>query len=180
MVVAFELGRGNDSGRASAKPPSSQGASPTAARIQPQRVSDFDPDGNPSSENPDEVPLATDGNPATGWTTMTYTRPALGGLKPGVGLLIDLGSDRSVGSVQVRLGGSPTDLALYAAPRGTSTAPANVTSMRRVAVEKGAGGEVTLRPRHGTRTRYLVVWLTSLPPVAGGYRGEIDELTIRG
>jgi hypothetical protein len=29
------------------------------------------------------------------------------------------------------------------------------------------------------RTRFLVVWLTKLPAVTGGYRGEIAEVTVR-
>ena len=30
------------------------------------------------------------------------------------------------------------------------------------------------------RGRYLTVWLTSLPQVDGGYRGEIAEVAVRG
>ena len=28
-------------------------------------------------------------------------------------------------------------------------------------------------------TRYLLVWLTKLPPADGGFRGEITEITVR-
>ena len=31
----------------------------------------------------------------------------------------------------------------------------------------------------GTRTRFVLVWLTRLPPVSGGYRGEIADVTVR-
>lgn len=180
MVTAFELGRGDRRVARAAAPETPSSSARPSAPIKPVAVSDFDPDGNPSSENPDEVPLATDGDPSTGWTTLTYTRAALGGLKPGVGLLVDLGADRSVRAVDLRLGGRPTDLTLYAAPAGASAAPEQVQGLRSVDRVKGAGGSVTLRPQNALRTRYLVVWLTSLPPVGGGYRGEIDELTVRG
>lgn len=180
MVVAFEMGR-HGSTRTAHRPPA--GPATKAAPHTPLKlaaVKDFDPQGHPSTENPDEVTRATDGDPATGWTTLTYTRPNLGGLKSGVGLRLDLGRDRSVGSVDLLLRGSPTDLALYAAPAGESTAPSDISGLRRVAQARGAGRKVTLRPSSPVTTRYLVVWLTSLPPVGGGYRGEIDEMTVRG
>lgn len=180
MVVAFEIGRegGGDTGRHPAAGPTTKAAAD--APLKAVAVDDFDPEGHPSTENPDEVPRATDGNPGTGWTTLTYTRPDLGGLKSGVGLRVDLGRDRTVDSVDLLLKGSPTDLALYAAPRGESTAPRALDGLRRVARVRGAGRKVTLRPSAPVKTRYLIVWLTSLPPVGGGYRGEIDELTVRG
>lgn len=180
MVVAFEMGRGGGGGTPDrpASGPSTKAA--TDIPLRAVAVSDFDPEGHPSTENPQEVPLATDGKPSTGWTTLTYTRPDLGGLKSGVGLRVDLGRDRTVGSVDLLLGGSPTDLMLYAAPQGESTAPTDLKGLRRVAQVRGAGRTVTLRPTSAVKTRYLVVWLTSLPPAGGGYRGEIDELTVRG
>ncbi len=56
-------------------------------------VKDFDPFGDPPEENPDQAGNAIDGKQATAWTTLTYRgRPTLGGLKPGVGLVVDLGS----------------------------------------------------------------------------------------
>lgn len=180
MVVAFEMGRngGKDTARRPPPGPATKAAPHTPLKL--AAVKDFDPQGHPSTENPAEVPRATDGDPGTGWTTLTYTRPNLGGLKSGVGLRLDLGRDRSVGSVDLLLRGSPTDVALYAAPAGESTAPADISGLRRVAQARGAGRAVTLRPSSPVTTRYLVVWLTSLPPVGGGYRGEIDELTVRG
>ena len=58
---------------------------------------DFDPEADPPEENPDEAPNAIDGDAATSWTTSTYRGdPALGGLKPGVGLMVDLGKDQEV------------------------------------------------------------------------------------
>jgi len=31
-----------------------------------------------------------------------------------------------------------------------------------------------------SRGRYLTIWLTSLPAVAGGFRGEVAEVAVRG
>src|SRR5207342_3283873 len=69
---------------------------------------DFDPEGN-QEENPDRVALAVDGDPATSWGTLTYRgNPKLGGLKSGVGLIIDLGKVVGASSVEVTFVGTPT------------------------------------------------------------------------
>ena len=42
-----------------------------------------------------------------------------------------------------------------------------------------ASGEVDLAGEEPVRTRYLVVWLTALPPAGGGYQGAVAELVVR-
>lgn len=146
-------------------------------------IHDFDPEGRPPSENPGEVRLAVDGNPETGWRTSTYRgNPALGLIKSGVGLLLDLGSDQRVGSVDLMLTGRPTTLSLYAAPEGTVDAPASVGSMIDLGSLTVDQSATTFRLDKPVHTRYLVVWLTRLPAVpdaANRYRGQVDELTVR-
>ena len=58
---------------------------------------------------PDLVAFAVDGDPATGWRTMTYSQqlgPA--GLKTGVGLTLDLGVSGEVDEVDLTFVGAPT------------------------------------------------------------------------
>ena len=72
-------------------------ASAGGARLAVTEALDFDPLGD-GSENSGEVERVVDGDPASGWQTITYyNNPALGGLKPGVGVLLDLGRDRGPG-----------------------------------------------------------------------------------
>ena len=42
------------------------------------------------------------------------------------------------------------------------------------------GGSVDLTPPTPATGQYVVVWLTHLPAVAGGYRGTIAEVVVRG
>ena len=44
---------------------------------------------------------------------------------------------------------------------------------------KGAGTYVRLALRRQVTTRWLVVWLTSLPPAPGGYQGKVAEISVR-
>jgi hypothetical protein len=85
-----------------------------------------------------------------------------------------------VGSVQLTLVGAPTDLELYATAPGVNDPPAELADARRVAgtTVDGTSGVIRLDPK--VTTRYLVVWLTRLPAVQGGYRGEIAEVAVRG
>jgi hypothetical protein len=178
LVFAFNLGRGSDSAPSSpGSEASSANPAPKPKPVQIAGVSDFDPEATPPEENPQEAPLAIDGNPATAWETVTYYRADLGGLKSGVGLRLDLGRTTKVTAVHLTLGGSPTDLQILAARKG-ATEPQTTDGLKKVAARSGAGGTVNLTLSRPVETRYLVVWLTSLPPVGGGYKGQIAEVSV--
>ncbi|MDX6278332.1 MAG: hypothetical protein QOJ72_2460 [Nocardioidaceae bacterium] len=145
-----------------------------------QRVTDFDPQGD-KTENPRQAPLAADGNLRTGWQTSLYLGSAtLGGLKNGVGIVLDLGGAREVDTLRIRLAGSPTSFSVFAAPAG-SRAPTKIAGLRRVAQVGRSSGDSSITVQSGLKTRYLVVWLQSLPKVGEGqFRGEIREVIVRG
>ena len=81
----------------------------------------FDPPPGDGAENDDQVPLAYDGSTATAWQTERYSSAAFGGLKTGVGLLVDLGSVRHVSTVQLDLPGGTTGVQLRAAGAASAT-----------------------------------------------------------
>ena len=179
IVFAFNLGR-DSGGSPEAEPTSEATSQAPSGPVSIAGVSDLDPppEGN-GEENGDLAALAVDGDPSTAWQTMTYYgNPQLGLLKPGVGLVVDLGRQQEVSSVRLTLQGRPYNLEILAAPEGSS-APSDVGSLRQVASANGAGGRVTLDFRQPVTTQYLVVWLTSLPPVEGGYRGRVAEIDVR-
>jgi hypothetical protein len=178
VVVAFQLGRDAGGLGAGGDPATSPTARTSAVPV--RAVSDFDPEADPPEENPADAPLAVDGDPATSWSTVTYRgRPDLGGLKDGVGLLLDLGDDVAVAQVRATLVGQPYDLSLLAAPEGTTDEPTDVGGLREVASASGAGPEVALTPESAVTTRYLVLWLTSLPVAEGGFQGRVAEIVVR-
>ena len=180
VVFAFNLGRGTDESTARGGPSSSPSPSTSESEKLPiSSVTDFDPEGDPPDENPDMAPLAVDGKPETAWQTLTYRgNPKLGGLKSGVGLLVDLGKPARVGSVRLKLIGTPTSLQILAAP-GATTAPSSTDGLSEVASATAAGTDVDLKLDKPTTTRWLVVWLTSLPSAPGGFRGQVAEVSVR-
>ncbi|MEP6526651.1 MAG: protein kinase family protein [Nocardioidaceae bacterium] len=184
-LLAFELGR-SDFGSDPSTPSRSQSAAGTTppGPVHIAAVSSFDPvvNGGSGAENPDEVPLATDGDPSTSWTTKTYfNSPQLGNEKPGVGLLVDLGEVRAVTSVDLTLLGSGTDVELRAAPEAQTSPPELLAGLRVVASASDAGTQATLTPDSPVTTRFLLFYLTKLPPDGkGSYKGGIAELKVDG
>ncbi len=144
-------------------------------------ISDFDPeqDGGTPEEKPELLPLAVDGRPATAWRTETYfDGPALPPYKSGVGLLLDLGQETEVTDVVAQLTGAGYSVQLLAAGEGAG-APTAAKGLDRVATRTGVGGRVVLAPDSPVTTRYLVLWLTALPSVDGGYQGQVAEVVVR-
>lgn len=181
VVFAFNLGRGR-SPLGDVPSDDSPTDSPTPSVAEPTPLAgiaaaDLDPQGAPPEENPDLTPLAVDGDPATAWRTSTYEQD-LGplGLKTGVGLVLDLGAITDVSEVDLTFKGAPTELRLYV----TRNEPSGVSGLSplEAAVAEGPRHEVVLD--EAARGRFLVVWLTSLPPVPDGFRGEVAEVVVRG
>jgi hypothetical protein len=181
MVLAFNLGRGpgEDPSPSKRSTRASSSATPSPTPVPISGVRDFDPQGDPADENPELAPLAVDGKPSTAWETLTYRgNPKLGGLKDGVGLLVDLGKPTRVDQVRVMLRGSPTSVDLLAAP-GAGSAPTSTDGLDKVATVDAEGPRARLTPRRPVRTRWVVVWLTSLPAVPGGFQGQVAEISVR-
>jgi putative peptidoglycan lipid II flippase len=157
---------------------------PTAGPLSIAGARAFDPQGDPpNDENNGEVKLAVDGNPKTRWKTVRYIgNPKLGGLKRGVGLIVDLGKPVPVNQVDLLLSGKGTNLEI----RVPKTDPASVakppmgsdSQWRTVGKQAKAGSSATIRLADPVTTRFVLVYLTSLPREGGGYRGGIYEVEV--
>jgi serine/threonine protein kinase len=110
----------------------------------------FDPSGD-GREHDSDAPKATDGNPATFWYTEHYT----GGLdKPGVGLVLDAGSAKTVKSLTVQSTTPGFTAEILAGNSLTSTPHIDSNSQ-----QIGARTTFTL---HGATARYYILWITNL------------------
>jgi hypothetical protein len=107
------------------------------------------------------------------WRTQIYRTADLGKLKPGVGLLMDLGASRKVAAVHLLLLGNGTSVELFE----SDTVPANEKAMTLAAAQASAPSDVTMRLSTATTARYWVVWLTKLPAAGTGFQGGIVEMT---
>jgi putative peptidoglycan lipid II flippase len=147
---------------------------------------DFDPiaDGGNGEENPAQVALAYDGKTDTAWTTLVYKGSAkLGGLKKGVGYIVNLGQPVSVGTVSLVMVGQPTALELRVPagdPKTVTTPPmSNAAQWTVVASNSAAGTSVDLSPAKPVTTQFVMVYITSLPAVTGGFKAGIAEVSVK-
>ena len=159
---------------------SSASASAAAAAAEPLSdlvAKDFDPQGDPPEENPDVAPLAVDGNPDTAWRTQIYKQQlGPGGIKTGVGLVIDVGSAAEISAVRLQFEGAPTTVRLYVSDDEIT----QLTGRRPVVEGVAEGTELELALEAPVTGRYVAVWLTSLPKVAGGFRSKVAEVEVLG
>lgn len=180
VLIVFGLGSSRDPGESPTEDPTGGVGASSGDVVKVAGVRDLDPpaQGGNGEEHPEEARLAIDGDKSTAWETQTYNDGPKLLIKKGVGLVLDLGSERSVSSLSVTLGGSGYAFDVYAAPEG-SRSPSDITGLDRVAREKGAGGEVQVDLDQSVTTRYVVVWLTSLARDGGGFRGQVQEIVVR-
>jgi hypothetical protein len=136
-------------------------------------ATDFDPHSDDGEEHSAEAPLAVDGDDATAWGTSSYQAP-LSVIKPGVGLLFDLGEAREVGEVEVRLGtpGASFELRAGDSADGDETAFELLEGVEQAQAVSSIDAE-------GATYRYWLVWITDLPGGGGG-RASIAEVTFIG
>ncbi|GAA3989657.1 protein kinase family protein [Streptomyces plumbiresistens] len=152
--------------------------SPTQAPSKPIAISgasDFDPYGD-GSEKPSDIHKTYDSSSSTYWQTDFYTSADFGRLKPGLGVILDLGNVQQVGKVTVSFVGN-TSVELLAASSDAGSQPTSFGSYTKVA--GGSGASVTLKPDKSFESRYLLVWLTKLPQTEEGtFRGRVADIKV--
>jgi hypothetical protein len=144
-------------------------------------VRTLDPYGD-GHEHDDIVGAAIDGDPATSWrTAIYYHRPDFGGLKAGVGLLLDLGAPARLGTLTVSsvVAGGAFDVYTADAPL---SAPPPTAPLAHVGFEKDVQ-RVGLGGRDGPAARWVLLWWRELPPaldVPDAYRLQVAEIRLTG
>jgi hypothetical protein len=117
----------------------------------------FDPEGD-NEEHDDEVAAVLDADPATTWSTEGY-RSRTFGIKRGVGLYLDLGSETQLGQLELT---SPTNG--WSATVHVSSTIGTTLEDWGAAIATGTAltpGEATF-DLDGARGRYVLVWITDL------------------
>jgi len=152
---------------------SSAAAAGAAAAIASAEV--YDPFGDGEPENDDDVPLSFDGDPSTAWSTLAYRGSAdFGNLKPGVGVLYDLGDEQSLAGVSISttLPGATVEV------RTGGTADDDLDAFT-VAATGTLGGTADLAFGSAVTSRYVLVWVTGLVEADGEFTADLAEVSVR-
>jgi serine/threonine-protein kinase len=151
----------------------------TGAPIHITGANDFDPEGT-GGEHSDDVNLAIDGIPTTGWTTETYDAgPAVKDSgKSGVGLILDVGKPLAARSLAIRTGASGWEATIYGAATGppSEAPPGNgweaLTGPAPIQIND-TSDRIDLNST--IDSRYYLIWITSFAGHPGDYSVEIDD-----
>jgi eukaryotic-like serine/threonine-protein kinase len=147
-VGALLVTRGGDDG--------GPGASP-GQPVQVRGVASYDPQGDDGEEHPELVGEATDGDPATYWTTSTYQAPLDVIGKDGVGLVLQVSGEASQLAVTTDTPGYTAEIRAGASARGPFD--------RVVGASKTVGASTTWE-LEGEPAPFLAIWITKLDGVA--------------
>jgi len=149
-------------------------AAPVALDLRRFDVRDYDPYGRPREERSDQVVNAYDGEPSTAWPTDLYRSARFGGLKPGVGMLVDLRRSVALARADLDVTTPGTTVEL----RAGDALGEDERLLQVVATSDTRSGRARLDVPEGTTGRYWLLWITGLPADGGQFRAGVDELRL--
>jgi serine/threonine protein kinase len=178
---------GSSAGGSGTHPTTSQSASSAAGTVlTPKSDSTFNIFGTPpgNTENQSTAQFAIDKSLSTSWDTSYYlNRPNFGGLKPGTGLIIDMGKQVVLSQVEVLFGTTGSTSAEIYLGNSNSTTKTALSDFTLVSPLASATGNHVFHVSSKATGRYVLIWLTSLPPLQGSsnkYMGQIFNVVVRG
>jgi putative peptidoglycan lipid II flippase len=192
---------GSTGARAKSSAASSHPATAAGTVLTPVNDSTFNIYGSPAgnTEDPTLASDAIDGSDTSGWATSYYFgSPKFGGLKPGTGLLINMGRQVKLSQVKLLFGPGATTAGIYLGNSGPSSATSSdaLSSFKLVSPQATGTGSHTFSVSSADANdtgQYVLIWLTSLPkmvnPPASAvsqakgqqiYQGLISDVVIRG
>ncbi len=186
VVVAFHSLRGHPAPSAVTHPPTSARTGTAVVTLAPVSAQAFE-------DNPTGANLAIDSNPQTAWQTHWYLgSPVFGGLQQGSGLILDMGHSVRLSSVTVTFGSIPgADVQIKIGNPAQPVPPQNepnvaqatANSMTTVAQQDDVSGTVTFPVTSSASGRYVLIWFTKLPPMAGQpnkYQADVFNVVVKG
>lgn len=142
---------------------------PPPAPVVPVAVQPLDPFGD-NAENDELVTLAIDGDPATAWQSLAYETQAFGNLKPGLGIVVNLGEVVPTGGLSVTVPGEGGTFEVRASAQPVFEGS---TVIADGATSSAGPVQLTWDP---VETQYLIVWFTALPQNDGRWRAVVSEV----
>ena len=135
---------------------------------------DYDPLGD-DAEHANQTAFAIDGNPATVWTTESYTTGDL--QKDGVGLALDTSPGAVFRELRVKTPTPGFAAEIYVASGDTLPATVPDADWKLVATVSSVASRQTIDlDTAGQRAHWVLLWITALPP--GGDKVEVSELSL--
>jgi serine/threonine protein kinase len=144
--------------------------------VKPISATVFSPDGAP--DNPQQANLAIDGNPNTGWSTVTYMDAVpFPKFIQGMGLMLHLSQPTALSAVTVDVPSTGTQVQIRASATQNPAKFSDTTELT---------PNTPLQPGHnriavhnGTKTSNVLVWISTLGTTNGESRTELSDITVQ-
>ena len=156
-----------------------------SALLKPVSANSFDAYGNDGgNEDGADAKYAIAGIPGKYWHTSYYLNyPALGNLKKGTGLILDMGRQVRLSQVVVQFGSTCCAHVQVEIGNDNDPAPGTLSTFTPVQSTNSAASTTTFNVTSKTSGRYVLIWITYLPPLAGAsgeYEAQIYNVAVHG
>jgi tRNA A-37 threonylcarbamoyl transferase component Bud32 len=152
---------------------------PSGGPIAITEAADFDPPPGDGQENPGEVALAIDGDPATAWPSEHYDAADVTLLKDGVGIIVETRPPSAPSEMRVTTQSAGWQADVYAAPSGP---PDELEGWGEpIGAVDDARADQAIELDSATENRFFLLWFTGLPESTedpGRYRAEVSAIEL--
>jgi len=139
-----------------------------AVPLRPVSAAVYNPLGSSSDDDPSGAPKAIDGDPGTFWHTSYYLgHPQFGNLKKGTGLILDMGRPVRLSQLAVQFSASCCTHVVIEVGNSNTVSSATLSTFTTVQSSSAAHGSTTFDVTKPVPGRYVLIWITGLPPLAG-------------
>jgi hypothetical protein len=152
--------------------------------LTPAGITTWNPAGD--GDNTPQVDQALAGNTAQPWHTNFYLGSSkFGNDKPGngTGLILDMGKAVSLSSVTIQFGDQCCTSFNVEIGNENSQSSSTMSTFTNLASSSQGKGATTVNITNKTTGRYVLIWLTNLPPLSGStgkFEAFISQITVHG
>jgi serine/threonine protein kinase len=144
--------------------------------VKPVSATVFSPNGSP--DNPQDADLAIDGNPDTGWSTVTYKDPVpFPNFIEGMGLVLHLSEPTALSTVTLDVSSTGTEVQIRSSPTEDPAKLSDTTELTSNTPLQQGHNRIEVNDR--TKTSNVLVWITKLGTTNGESRTEISDITLQ-
>jgi serine/threonine protein kinase len=144
--------------------------------VKPVSATVFSPNGVP--DNPQDADLAIDGNPDTGWSTVTYKDPVpFPNFIEGMGLLLHLSEPTALSTVTLDVSSTGTEVQIRSSSTEDPAKLSDTTELTSATPLQQGHNSIEVHDR--TKTSNVLVWITKLGTTNGESRTEISDITLQ-
>ncbi|OBK92170.1 hypothetical protein A5645_24580 [Mycobacterium asiaticum] len=144
--------------------------------VKPVSATVFSPDGAP--DNPQDAKLAIDGDPDSGWSTVTYRdAEPFPRFIQGMGLLLHLPEPTALSVVTLSVSSTGTEVQIRSSATDNPAKLSDTTELAPTASLEPGKNRITISNR--TKTSNVLVWISKLGTTNGESRTKVSDIILQ-